>query len=146
MSRLRVTYVHAVEQDGHLVESAAIDADIGLHTESATLPHIHSECQFQQIVNTKRSRLRNFVTATGGYNACRLIGLQWSETPGHLQFVELIVECIVTIVGGFAKRSAQMSGFSHACHAESGHCQDPDAHLATNAAEGRIGFAVESVP
>ena len=146
MARLRVPDVHAIEQDGHFVERAAIDADIGLHAESATLPHIHSECQFQQIVNTKRSRLRNFFTANGGYDTSRLIGLQWSETPGHLQFVELIVECVVTLVGGFAKRSAQMSSFDHACHAESRHSQDTDTHLTPYAAKCRISLAVETVP
>ena len=128
-----------------MVERAAVDADVGLHAKGAALPHIHAQSQFEQVVNTLRSRLRNFLTANGGDDARRLIGIDWSETSSHLQFVELAAEAI------FA-HGAHLSGInchrclSHSCRSECSHRQHANSHLAAYAAECRISLVVEVAP
>ena len=51
VARLRVADVDAVEQDGDLVESAAADADVGLHAHRAALAHVHPYGVFEQVID-----------------------------------------------------------------------------------------------
>ena len=63
MSRLRVTDVNAIEQDGYLLARTASDAHVRLSTDRTALAHVHANRHLQQIVNTLYWRRLNILAA-----------------------------------------------------------------------------------
>ena len=58
---LRVADVHSVEKNSDLLLVSAPDADVGLRSNRSALPHIHSGCILQQIIDTLYRRSFNIL-------------------------------------------------------------------------------------
>ena len=153
--------VDAVEQNGELVLSASVHPYVGLDAESSSLSHIHTCCEFEQVVDGVGAGCLNVLAANDLHQPNGFVGRERCACGCHLggsklQFkhgrvlvglsLRLFVDgCVLSGLLAVTHSHLCCSRFG-ACNSKSGYAEHPDVDFFFQTEEDGIAVASKVVP
>ena len=153
--------VDAVEQNGELVLSASVHPYVGLDAESSSLSHIHTCCEFEQVVDGVGAGCLNVLAANDLPQPNGFVGRERCACGCHLggsklQFkhgrvlvglsLRLFVDgCVLSGLLAVTHSHLCCSRFG-ACNSKSGYAEYPDVDFFFQTEEDGIAVASKVVP
>lgn len=147
MACLRIDKRNAVKKNRNLVVRSAMNADVSLHTKTASLPDINARGQFKNVINAGHTGRVQIVARQRHHLSCRHAGRHWrtrSRDNGRFAQRQCVGSHFRQVFRGVAfSMSSSSSGQTRCGRGQRGCAQHADANLAMQTAEQTPTLAVE---